>query len=386
MRSTPKVEMQKIVGVQALKERRDTKVMTMGEKFLSSVSHPVKERSSNLALSRLKRSSFIHQAKRMRKLVPDLPTVVAPLSSVPEHTPWKEADYAQITIQTEVKGVQNGEMQSSLVRSTATLSVLDDKYPCDTWIRVYTDGSAHNAIKNGGAGAYIEYPNNTIDKISIPTGKYCNNFDAEVRAIIAAVEKLSDSRIVTCPVVILTDARSVLEALQCNKLSDLKDGLSKIGLQHGVTLQWIPSHCGIPGNEKADRLAKEGTEMEQPDIPITYNQKKSMIKTYRKPQTPPHDDYHMLNRKEQVTIFRLRTGHSRLRSHMYTKFKVGTTNLCTCSQVPQTVEHILQNCTNYETLRNNYWLSETTKEYKLYGSIHELQKTVKFIQETGLQI
>ena len=25
-----------------------------------------------------------------------------------------------------------------------------------------------------------------------------------------------------------------------------------------VTLQWIPSHCEIPGNERADTLAKKG--------------------------------------------------------------------------------------------------------------------------------
>ena len=30
-------------------------------------------------------------------------------------------------------------------------------------------------------------------------------------------------------------------------------------------LQWIPSHCGIEGNEKADDLAKLGAEKEQED-------------------------------------------------------------------------------------------------------------------------
>jgi hypothetical protein len=35
-------------------------------------------------------------------------------------------------------------------------------------------------------------------------------------------------------------------------------------------------HCGITGNEKADRLAKEGTLMEQPVGAKTY-QKKDII-------------------------------------------------------------------------------------------------------------
>ena len=30
-----------------------------------------------------------------------------------------------------------------------------------------------------------------------------------------------------------------------------------------MIMQWIPSHCGILGNEKADGLAKKGTEILQ---------------------------------------------------------------------------------------------------------------------------
>lgn len=68
------------------------------------------------------------------------------------------------------------------------------------------------------------------------------------------------------------------------------------------------------GNEKTDRLIKEGTEMEQPNIQVAYNQKENKnIKAYVKPQTTPRDDYHKLNRNERVITFRLRIGHNRLR-------------------------------------------------------------------------
>jgi hypothetical protein len=30
------------------------------------------------------------------------------------------------------------------------------------------------------------------------------------------------------------------------------------------------SHWGIKGNEEADRLAKEGSHKEQPDVPLEY--------------------------------------------------------------------------------------------------------------------
>ncbi|GFX81570.1 hypothetical protein TNCV_4179111 [Trichonephila clavipes] len=33
-------------------------------------------------------------------------------------------------------------------------------------------------------------------------------------------------------------------------------------------LEWVPSHCNISGNEKADKLAKAGSLMSQPDSPL----------------------------------------------------------------------------------------------------------------------
>jgi hypothetical protein len=38
------------------------------------------------------------------------------------------------------------------------MSMLEEKYPSESWVIVYTDGSATNTTTKGGAGIYIQYP------------------------------------------------------------------------------------------------------------------------------------------------------------------------------------------------------------------------------------
>ena len=48
-------------------------------------------------------------------------------------------------------------------------------------------------------------------------------------------------------------------------------------------LQWIPSHCGISGNEEADRLAKAGTLEQQPHDLTSSKEQTTIIKsTFKK--------------------------------------------------------------------------------------------------------
>ena len=66
-------------------------------------------------------------------------------------------------------------------------------------------------------------------------------------------------------IVIFTDAMSVLQALESDsikdrKIADLSAIISNFINFHEVevTLQWIPGHTNIPGNDRADLLAKRG--------------------------------------------------------------------------------------------------------------------------------
>ena len=69
--------------------------------------------------------------------------------------------------------------------------------------------------------------------------------------------------------VIFTDSLSALKVLQSLDSSNL--GIDNLALTIDkvltsydikLTLQWIPGHCNLQGNERADRLAKEGARKE----------------------------------------------------------------------------------------------------------------------------
>nr|KAG5685225.1 hypothetical protein BaRGS_005561 [Batillaria attramentaria] len=92
-------------------------------------------------------------------------------------------------------------------------------------------------------------------QMAIPTGKHCSNYSAEVKALQAAASVIQTAGSEYHQFVFLTDARSVLEALSNNKEQELMDTLLAVSAGRRVVLQWVPAHCGVPGNEAADQLA-----------------------------------------------------------------------------------------------------------------------------------
>ena len=142
--------------------------------------------------------------------------------------------------------------------------MLEERYPEESWIQVYTDGSATDAVKCGGAGVHIQYPNGERQAEAIPTGLHCTNYKAEVEALKHAANIISTRVDNSSQVVFLIDALSVLQAFNAGKLKNLYS-LNTLRTE----LQWIPSHCGIEGNEKADKMAKMGARKEQENNPVS---------------------------------------------------------------------------------------------------------------------
>ena len=99
-----------------------------------------------------------------------------------------------------------------------------------------------------------------------PAGDVCSSYAAETVTMSRAVDWLRDRAEELRTAVVVTDSRSLLDGLS-GAGGDLRELRDKLWTLHEgnktVTLVWVPGHCGLPGNEEADRLAGQGSELDQ---------------------------------------------------------------------------------------------------------------------------
>ena len=98
-----------------------------------------------------------------------------------------------VDIQNTIPHLTTKDEQSNVVKKTLTLAMLEERYPQEAWIWVYTDGSATDTVKSGGASVYIQYrfPSREKQAEAISTDLYCTNFRAEKEALIHALNTIS---------------------------------------------------------------------------------------------------------------------------------------------------------------------------------------------------
>ena len=121
----------------------------------------------------------------------------------------------------------------------------------------YTDGSSDGTWV---AAAVVHKTEEMIVRLN----DSASVLDAEMTAIRLALEDASGTR---NKVTIHTDSLTAVTTLRSRKLhldtttSAIRDAASR--LTQMPTINWIPAHTGIPGNEKADQAAKRGLRLER---------------------------------------------------------------------------------------------------------------------------
>ena len=164
-----------------------------------------------------------------------------------------------------------------------------------------------------------------------------------------------------------------------------------------VRFCWVPSHCGIEGNQIVDQLAKETLDHDiDPLTTVHYADLKPVVNSYiqqevkikwdvsihgrdlylLKPTLGPPRKFKHLTIAEEVVITRLRIGHTKVTmSHILSR---GPPTACQHCGQTLTIEHMLLECTVLQQIRDEYYTAESLRT--LFETIPEAC-IVEFLRE-----
>jgi len=270
-------------------------------------------------------------------------------------------------------------------------------------IQVYTDASK---LSNGNVGVGIYFPHLQIS-VSERVSNNVSIFAGELTAIKRSIEIFNENSTSKGKnLSIFSDSLSVIQSLDSikpscreNLLTSVLELITKVNFK--ITVVWVPSHIGIPGNEEADKLALAGASL--PVIQNTINfelsdaniqienyiqncwqsewfKSKSFYKNLEENVSKKIKLTHK-SRKKEVILTRLRLGKCRLNSYLH-EIKLHPTGLCaTCNQ-PETIEHHLLKCKN----KISKHLTEMCRSLRISPSLENVLKNEKTLDSISTLI
>ena len=287
------------------------------------------------------------------------------------------------------------------------------QHPAPTMIEVYTDGS--KIEKEGkartGAGVVIYQPHNEIEVIAPLAPTNIIN-QAEMHAINVTAKKLYDLNLSGQKIRIHTDSQTTLTRLTrgyCNskQLTETIENLQALQNLNEVEIVKVKVHANIPGNERADELAKEATNNSSNTKNFLYWTKtqitqgladyyKSIAET--KPieknynnfttaiMTKLDNDYGKLwiaDKKTMRSLTLAISGQNNLNSSLAHRDPKENPNCPLCNK-KQNSEHVLINCPDLEYLR--YKLDYQNIQQNIYENdqILEFGKLTALIKKSDL--
>ena len=281
-------------------------------------------------------------------------------------------------------------------------------------INCFTDGSK---TEDGCGAAYIIMGHNLKRQDSIPLGKNCTVFQAELVAITEASRELNRQETKNKQINIYIDSQSAINALERYIIKDKmvlegKIEINKLAENNNISLNWIPGHEGHMGNEVADRLAKRGSQMEilgpEPSVPIQSSQLKKIVEEWcrtehqkewskrtdcRQTKMLLPDVKHNMGKSllnmpinQSRIATQILTGHANLRRHLYLMGMEDSPICEKCEEEEETVLHFLANCPRYSyerwsILGHSKIKSEELQYLKLRDIMNYTSRTRRWMED-----
>jgi ribonuclease HI len=247
-----------------------------------------------------------------------------------------------------------------------------------------------------------------------PLGKYATGFQTEIYAILQCACGNIRKAYKHKRILIFSDSQAALRALSCPKVTsglvaECSDALSALACLNEVTLIWMPRHSDIPGNEEADKLARQVSAIPllgpEPALGMARCSAREAVTNWTerqhynawrdlpgqrhgklfigRPCKRRADDLLKLSRHQLKMAVAVLTGHAPVRRHLYIMGLFDGDPTCRfCRMDTETMQHIIRCC---EVLAHQH--------YNVFGKLFPEPKNIStasvrdlciFIRGTGL--
>ena len=294
-----------------------------------------------------------------RKLTPKLEKTIdnrKPITLFPDTPPWK--DTCELTIHDNVPGVasRHDDPASKRKATIERINSLTGDY------NIYTDGSAKSGRLEGGAAAVVTIGDAedpiVVSRIMQRGRRLTCSYEEEACALELAITWINEHCSAQSKILICTDSKSLCQKLagSCALIADLR--LKLLKAPGSITLQWVPGHSDVPGNELADVAAKEATTLQTDGCPISYNAICAHIDAMivDPPFAHPRPDQayagktrkqeqRLSTRADQVFLAQIRSGkHKSFKKVMHALDGHTAPNCPRCNAPEHTLEHWFLEC------------------------------------------
>jgi len=312
---------------------------------------------------------------------------------------------------------RNGELQERAKSYGLNRIETAKRIPGDGLL-MFTDGSAFPDARGGGGSSVIIHappPRNFIP-LSEPAGLISSSFSTELWAIQLALKKALDLSQAGRPiahVTVLSDCQGAVKLAltskglgpessywSVHKKIQVLKRLIREGGTRRLNIDWIPAHCGINLNERADTEAKNAAHLSRSQTQVALSHTKPLMLArsfinkrlrqvrqgcwYNSQHGRELFQYHkeaangvprevrQLSRRHQIILCRLRTGNATTNVILHKLGKKTTPHCDHCPGEEDSPSHRIIHCPKYSEPRKALTEKLLRLEQPLALSLHAL--------------